>query len=94
MIDTMGQLRRVPRNAVRALAAGTIGAALIVIGLAALGAPDPGSQIGVFPLMTVGGTLCATALGVAVLAVRRHVGQRLMRLRRSRKLPRAIVVQK
>lgn len=85
MIETMGLLRRVPRNAVRATSAGLVGAALIVIGLAALRAPDPGSQIGVFPLLTVGGTLCATALGVAVVAV--------MRLVRSRKLPRAIVVK-
>jgi Kef-type K+ transport system membrane component KefB len=82
----MGMLQRVPRNAVRALAAGLVGAALIVIGLAALGAPDPGSQLGVFPLLTVGGMLSATACGVGVVA--------LMRFRRSRKLPRAIVVQR
>lgn len=82
----MGLLRRVPRNAVRVLAAGSVGAALIVIGLAALDAPDPGSQIGVFPLLTVGGTVSATAVGVALVA--------LMRWRRSRKLPRAIVVNR
>jgi hypothetical protein len=81
----MGLLRRVPRNAVRVLTAGSVGAALILVGLAALDAPDPGSQIGVFPLLTVGGTLSATATGVALVA--------LMRWRRSRKLPRAIVVR-
>ena len=78
--------RRVPRNVVRVLSAGSIGAALILVGLAALDAPDPGSQIGVFPLLTVGGTLSATAAGAALVA--------LMRWRRSRKLPRAIVVQR
>jgi len=86
IIKMMGVLRRVPRNALRALAAGFVGAALIVIGLAALRAPDPGSQVGVFPLLTAGGTLSATALGAAVVA--------LMRFRRRRKLPRAIVVQR
>ena len=86
----MGMLQRVPRNAVRALAAGLVGAALIVIGLAALRAPDPGSQLGVVPLLTVGSSLCMTALGAAGVAVGRHV----MRLRRRRKLPRAVVVRR
>ena len=90
MIETMGMLQRVPRNAVRALSAGFIGAALIVIGLAALGAPDPGSQIGVIPLLTIGITLCTLAVGITGVAVRHQ----LMRLRRSRKLPRAIVVHR
>jgi hypothetical protein len=74
----MGLLRR-------ATSAGVVGAALILLGVKALHAPDPGSQIGVFPLLTIGSALCATALGVAGVA--------LMRFRRSRKLPRAIVVK-
>jgi hypothetical protein len=85
----MGLLRHVPRNALRGLAAGLIGAALIVLGLAALRAPDPGSKVGVVPLLSAGGAMTATALGAAVVAV-----MRLYRRRQSRKLPRAIVVQK
>lgn len=78
----MGLLRR-------AGSAGVVGAALMFLGVKALYAPDPGSQLGVFPLLTAGSALCATALGVAGVALRRQ----MMRIRRSRKLPRAIVVK-
>jgi hypothetical protein len=75
--------------AIRAIGAAALGAVLIVIGLAALRAPDPGSKVGVVPLLSAGGALCMTALGAAGVAV----GRQVMRLRRRQKLPRAVVVR-
>ena len=85
----MAVLRSMPRMAIRAVGACVVGAALIVIGLAALRAPDPGSKVGVVPLLSAGGALCMTALGAAGVAV----GRQVMRLRRRQKLPRAIVLK-
>ncbi len=93
-MEMMAELRQVPRTALRAITAGIVGAALLVMGVAALRAPDPGSKVGVVPLLTSGSALVLTALGVAVLRVRRHLGQWLMRARRSRKLPRAFVIRR
>lgn len=93
-MNMMAELRQVTRTGVRALGAGLVGAALILMGLAALRAPDPGSQVGVVPLLTSGGALTITALGVLALGVRRWLGQWMRRARLSRKLPRAVVVRK